>query len=300
MSVSPGAVTDLTLVLAVAAAWSMGHHYSGAVVGPAYGSKSVGMYAGIALAGVFVVVGSLATGVVQTYVSLANISGVYDVIVLFSLTLMANVTTYLKVPTSTIQLYAFSVLGAAIATKASINYGLFALLGAGWVFAPLVSYYLGRGIYHLIPLESKYLRYAIIGIMLYSGLVLGLNDVSNAASSLVSSGVDITLAKAICGASMYAGMLMWGPRLIRRVGEDLITMDYGKAVSSQLTKSIIVSSLNLFGLNASMNQTIVASLAGLGARRKVLRSILKGWVYSPVIGFTTAFVLSTLVLALWP
>ena len=296
MSISPGAVTDLTLVLAVAAAWSMGHHYSGAVVGPAFGSRSIGMYAGIVLAGVFVIIGSLATSVVTTYVSLASIGGVYNVIVLFSLTLMANVTTYLKVPTSTIQLYAFSVLGAASATGAAVNLGLLLLLGAGWVLSPLISYFLGRGVYTLIPSTGRYLRYVIIGIMLYSALVLGLNDVSNAASSLVSAGFDITLAKGICGASMYAGMLMWGPRLIRRVGVELVAMDYRKAVSSQLTKSIIVSSLNLFGLNASMNQSIVASLAGLGARRNDVRSILLVWVYSPVIGFTTAFVLSTLVL----
>jgi phosphate/sulfate permease len=253
------------------------------------------MYAGIIIAGVLVMIGSLATNVVSTYVSLAKIGGIYNVVALFSLTLMANVTTYLKVPTSTIQLYAFSVLGVAVATGARINIGLFALLGASWVAAPLVSYFLGKGIFRLITHESRNLRYVIIGIMLYSGFVLGLNDVSNAASSLVSTGFDITLAKAICAASMYVGMLMWGPRLIRRVGEELITMDYRKAVSSQLTKSIVISSLNLIGLNASMNQTIIASLAGLGARKNVLRSIAFGWIYSPLIGFTTAFVLSVLV-----
>jgi len=298
LSIDPALVTDLTLVLAIVAAWSMGHHYAGAVVGPAFGSKSIGMYAGILLAGVFVMVGSLATTVVGTYVSLAKIGGAYDVIVLFSLALMTNVTTYLKVPTSTIQLYAFSLLGAAVATGAAVNYGLLFLLAASWVSAPLVSYFLGKGIYALIPSQNRYLGYIIILIMLYSSLVLGLNDVSNAASSLVSSGFDITLAKAVCGASMYAGMLMWGPRLIRRVGEELITMDYRKAVSSQLSMSLIVSTLNTFGFNASMNQTIVAALAGLGARKNVLSSILKGWVYSPVIGFGTAFVLAVLVTAL--
>ena len=102
----------ITLVLAVAAAWSMGHHYAGAVVGPAFGSRSMGMYQGIVLAGVFVMVGSLATGVVSTYVSLASIPGIYNAVALFSLVLMANVTTYLKIPTSTIQLYAFSRSGS--------------------------------------------------------------------------------------------------------------------------------------------------------------------------------------------
>jgi phosphate/sulfate permease len=57
------------------------------------------------------------------------------------------------------------------------------------------------------------------------------------------------------------------------VGEDLIRMDYRKAVAAQLTNSVIVSSLNVFGLNTSMDQANVSSLAGLGARRHVLTLI---------------------------
>lgn len=292
---NPQDISTLILILAIAASWSMGHHYSGAVVGPAFGSKAIHMYPGILLAGAFVVIGSLATSVISTYVSLANIGGTYEVVVLFSLVLMTNVTTYFKVPTSTIQLYAFSVLRAAVATNSFVNYYLFLVLAAGWVASPIFSYFLGKGIFKLLPLESKYFRYVIIGIMIYSGLVLGLNDVSNAAASLVGAGFDATLAKTICGISMYVGMLTWGSRLIRRVGEELIKMDYRKAVTAQLTKSIIVSSLNAFGLNASMNQAIVSSLAGLGARRNVLNSILKGWIYSPLIGFVTAYLLSLLI-----
>jgi PiT family inorganic phosphate transporter len=94
----------LIVVLAIAAAWSMGHHYAGAVVGPAYGAHAVKMYAGIALAGIFVILGALVTPVVATYVMLAPLTGIYADVALFSLVVMTNVTTYLKVPTSTIQL----------------------------------------------------------------------------------------------------------------------------------------------------------------------------------------------------
>jgi phosphate/sulfate permease len=47
-----------------------------------------------------------------------------------------------------------------------------------------------------------------------------------------------------------------------------------------------------------MNQSIVSALAGLGARKHVLRSIVKGWIYSPIIGFVTAYVLSLMILYL--
>lgn len=298
ITASPEVVDSLTLILAVAAAWSLGHHYSGAVVGPAFGAKALTMYSGIFLSGVLVVIGALATNVVSTYVNLAKIGGIYNLAALGSLVLMANVTTYLKVPTSTIQLYAFSLLGAALASGARVNYALFGLLGLSWVISPVVSYLLGKRILGVLPADHAYFRYVIIGIMLYSALVLGLNDVSNAASSLVQVGYGIVLAKLVCGLGMYAGMIMWGPRLIRRVGEELIAMDPRKAVASQLTKSIVISALNLFGVNASMNQAIVSALAGMGARKHVLRSIVMGWIYSPVVGFATAYLLSLAIMHL--
>lgn len=71
-------------------------------------------------------------------------------------------------------------------------------------------------------------------------------------------------------------------------------LDLRKAAAAQLTKSIVISALNIFGVNASMNQTIVAALASMGARKKVLKSIVLGWIYSPVIGFAVSFGLSLL------
>jgi phosphate/sulfate permease len=62
-------LTDMILFLGFLAAWSMGHHYSGAVLGPAFGSKSLGMFTGIMSAGFLVVLGALLSPVVSTYVS---------------------------------------------------------------------------------------------------------------------------------------------------------------------------------------------------------------------------------------
>jgi len=288
-----GPVDVLTVVLALVAAWSMGHHYSGAVVGTAFGSRSITMRRGLLISGLLVILGAVLSTVVQTYANLAKVSGEYGVIVLFSFILMSNVTTYLEVPTSTIQLYTFGVLGAALGSGAFISYPTLAVIVISWAIAPTLGYLLGRVVYRRIP-QSEHLRYLILGTMLYSALVLGLNDVSNAATSLVISGVDVLLAKFVCGVAMMIGMVTWGSRLAKRVGEELVDMDARKAASAQLTKSIVISALNLFGVNASMNQTIVAALASMGAKKDVLRSIAAGWIYSPVIGFAVSFVLSLL------
>ena len=231
-----GPVDALTVVLALVAAWSMGHHYSGAVVGTAFGSRSITMRRGLLILGAAVILGAVLSTVVQTYANLAKVSGEYVVIVLFSFILMSNVTTYLKVPTSTIQLYTFGVLGAALGSGAFISYPTLAVIVISWAIAPALGYLLGRVVYRRIP-QSEHLRYLILGTMLYSALVLGLNDVSNAATSLVVSGVDVLLAKFVCGVAMMVGMVTWGSRLARRVGEELVEMDARKAASAQLTKS---------------------------------------------------------------
>jgi phosphate/sulfate permease len=186
------------------------------------------------------------------------------------------------------------VLGAAFTTGAFVNFSVLSLLVISWVVAPLLSYFLGKLVFKLIPGNSKHFKTVIIVIMIYSAFVLGLNDVTNAASSLVASGFEIILAKSICGFSMPLGMIIWGSRLVRRVGKELVELDYKKAVAAQLTKSIIISSLNVFGLNTSMNQTIMSALASMGARKAVLRSVILGWIYSPLIGFVTAYLLSLL------
>ena len=279
----------MLIALGLAAAWSMGHHYAGAVVGPAYGSRSLTMYVAILVSGAFVIIGAVSTRVVMTFVSLTEVAPLYQTAALLSLVIMTNVTTFLKIPTSTIQLYAFSLLGVAYETASPVNYTILGLLVIGWIAAPSLSFFMSRGIFRVLQ-ESKHLRYLIIGVMMYSGLVLGLNDVSNAASSLVSSGIDPIFSKAICGIAIFFGMLIFGPRLIKLVGEEMIKMNYRTAASAQLTKSIIISALNALGLNASINQTIVTSLASLGARKNVFRGILQGWIYSPIIGFASAFV----------
>ena len=288
-----GPVDGAIVVLALVAAWSMGHHYSGAVVGTAFGSKSISLRKGLFVSGLLVILGAALSNVVQTYANLAKVGGEYSVVVLISFILMSNVTTYLKIPTSTIQLYTFGILGAALASGTAISYPTLAIIVVSWAIAPTVGYALGRVVYRYIP-HSEHLRYLILGTMLYSALVLGLNDVSNAATSLVVSGVALLPAKLACGVAMMIGMVTWGSRLARRVGEDLVQLDLRKAAAAQLTKSVVISALNVFGVNASMNQTIVAALGSMGARKKVLKSIILGWVYSPVIGFAVSFGLSFL------
>jgi phosphate/sulfate permease len=113
-------------------AWSMGHHYAGAVVGPAFGGGAVSLYRGLYMASVFVVIGSLATPVVGTYASLAGISTAGFFVAMLS----ASIATWLRIPTSTIQIYGFSIVGVVISERASMDLGVLARIAASWILAP--------------------------------------------------------------------------------------------------------------------------------------------------------------------
>jgi phosphate/sulfate permease len=57
--------------------------------------------------------------------------------------------------------------------------------------------------------------------MCYSALVLGLNDVSNAASLMIGAGLDEYISRFISEALMGAGLIIWGSRLVKFIGGEI-------------------------------------------------------------------------------
>ena len=71
------------------------------------------------------------------------------------------------------------------------------------------------------------------------------------------------------------------------------------AAIAQPAQAATISLINGLGYNASINQTIVGALAGAGTAaegsnvdRRLLRNILPGWLWSPLLGVSTAAVAS--------
>ena len=100
-------------------------------------------------------------------------------------------STYFRLPTSTIQIYAFSLLGVGLVAGLPVSGSAFGLLIVGWIAGPLVAFVLG---FLLARLGSSIatrgeatLRGFLVAVAAYSAFVLGSNDVSNAASSLVGA-----------------------------------------------------------------------------------------------------------------
>lgn len=297
------AIRVLLLVASALFAWSMGSHYAGAVVGSAYGAGVVQLRTALLIAASGALLGSVfgSVRVIDTYAN-GLVSGLAELDVaaaLLASSLVTVASTYFRLPTSTIQIYAFSLLGAALISGATIHAAGFGLVIAGWAIGPLLAFAIAIGIVRLTHRrehDRRRFTRGVSGLVLlascYSALTLGSNDVSNAVSALATT--DLLSGRLLLGlyggAFMALGALTWGRRLTERIGRDVVILDVPLAATAQLAQAASLSVLNALGHNASINQTIVGGLAGAGTgvdRRlvnwPVIRNIILTWLLSPAL-----------------
>lgn len=312
----------LLVGLSLAFAWSMGAHYTGAVMGMPYASKSISMWPALISLAVMTVIGAtFASHGVQTTVGLSIVDprGVTVwmlVVVEFGAFLLTTLYTYFKVPTSTIQILVFCIVGTALAAGAAVNWATIGRLAVTWVLAPPAALVLGfaatRALDRLVP-EARLadarkqvllLPRLLVLVGLAASFVLGANDVSNAVGVWTSIHLTSFLLAGLAGGLlMGAGALTWGQRILNRVAFDIVKMDLAMASAAQFVQALVVILAVTQGLFTSMNQALVGAMAGAGLARgketvqtSTVVGILKGWAISPITGASLCFVLYKLLL----
>jgi inorganic phosphate transporter, PiT family len=303
------------VVLSLAFAWSMGAHYTGAVMGMPYASRAIRAWPALVTMALLTLAGAaLAShGVQQTVglhvVDVRRVTVPMLIVVEAGAFLLTTVYTYAKVPTSTIQILVFCIVGTAVAARAAVNWTTIWHLAATWVAAPPLAAGLGfaftRLLDRLAPRGWAWPRLLVL-VGVAAAFVLGANDVSNAVG--VWSSVHLTTLAAaglLGGLAMAVGALTWGRRILDRVAFDIVTVDLAMASAAQLVQALVVGLAVSQGLFTSMNQALVGAMAGAGLARGretvhvgTLRGIVEGWAISPISGFALCFVLERGLLAL--
>ncbi|BAB60627.1 hypothetical protein [Thermoplasma volcanium GSS1] len=280
-------------------AWNMGSHYSGAVMGMAYGSKSLTIRQATVIAATFAFLGTItaSSGVVHTYAfSLVGTTTIRQLTAaLLGASVAILISTILKLPASTIQVYTFSLLFVGLASNIKLMYGGIEIVLSMWILMPLaamlLSYLLAPKLVSKLADDSRKLKIIIIGSSVFSSFTLGSNDVSSAISPLVKVGILTGIVPYVFGGFFIGlGLITWGQRLIRRVGTEVVKTNAPLAAAAQLTEAIVIISGNLVGYNASINQTIIMSIYGAKRSMKshvvtpmIFRSILLNWTVSSLI-----------------
>lgn len=330
-------MTVLLVALAVAFAWSMGAHYTGACMGMPHALKAVKAWQALLIMAPLAWLGATVAshGVEHTVADrltthpLGTGAEIIVVGVAFALT---TVFTQLKIPTSTIQILVFAVAGAALGDGVGVAWSTIGVLAAVWVAAPVVAAGLGFGLTRLLdrvpalrsdrsqPAVSPHppaaapgepgarglIGAALIVVGAAASFVMGSNDVANATGSLVATHTFSPLVAGVVGGGGLAlGVLTWGRPLLRRVAFDIVKLDRPMATAAQAVQALVVVTAVAFGFFTSMNQALIGAMAGVGAargrdtvNRPVLVGIVRGWVIGPGAGIAAAYVVARIAAAL--
>ena len=305
-------MTALLIVLALAFAWSMGAHYTGATMGMPYALGAIRARPALLLMAPLVLLGAtFASHAVERRVGAgltdARLSVSAQAVVIgvaFALTTLFN---RLRVPTSTIQILVFAVAGTALAVGAGVRWGEIGRLAIVWACAPPAAAVLGfaltRALDRVRLLPAAWLGAGLVAMGAAASFAMGANDVANASGALVGTHTFSVLeAGAVGGAGLAAGVLTWGRPLLRRVAFEIVAVDRAMATAAQLVQAAVVLAAVAFGFFTSLNQALVGAMAGAGAARgretvriETLRGIVRGWLAGPAAALALGYAFGLLV-----
>ncbi len=297
-------MTVVLIALAVAFAWSIGAHYTGAVMGMPHALRAIGAWQALLVMAPLALLGAtFASHAVERRVGSGLSAGRLSVAEQVAVIGVAfAVTTFfnrVRLPTSTIQILVFAVVGVTLAAGAGVEWSAIEHLVAIWAAAPVAAVALGALLtcaLDRLPLGAR-TGTALVAVGAVAAFAMGANDVSNASGALVGTGTFGPLsAGALGGAGIAAGVLTWGRPLLRRVAFEIVAVDRSMATAAQLVQAAVVLAAVAFGFFTSMNQALVGAMAGAGLARgretvhlATLRSILEGWVAGPAVSVAAGY-----------
>lgn len=303
-------MTALLVLLAIGFAWSIGAHYTGAVMGMPHALRAIGAWQALLLMAPLAFLGAtFASHAVEQRVGSGLTDGPLsigqEVVVIGVAFALTTVFNGLRAPTSTIQILVFAVVGVALAAGRGVRWSAIGHLAIVWASAPAAALVLGALLTKCldrVPLGGR-TGAALVAVGATAAFAMGANDVSNASGALVGTGTFGPLAAgAVGGAGIALGVLTWGKPLLRRVAFELVKVDRAMATAAQLVQAAVVLAAVAFGFFTSMNQALVAAMAGAGFARgreavhtRTLLSIPIAWVLGPAGSLSAGYVFGLLV-----
>lgn len=319
----------LLIGIALAFAWSMGAHYTGATMGMSYASHSIRAWPALIIMAVLALLGatfashSVELNLGRNVVTATSVTITFAVIIVACGFFLTTVLTYVKIPSSTIQILVFAVVGTALASGFGVDWGVIASFVVVWVLAPVVACGLGFVLTKLMDVvlpsgktsrdykgdvqavtqqesssklasSSALKTGALVSRMLVvfgaaASFTMGANDVSNASGVFLMTNLFGVLAAGfIGGVGLAVGALTWGRPLLNRVAFDIVKLDLNMASAAQFAQALIVFvPVVAFGYFTSMNQALVGAMAGAGfarGRQTVQRGTVIGILKGWAIG----------------
>jgi inorganic phosphate transporter, PiT family len=310
-------LVDIVLVLvALAFAWSMGAHYTGACMGMPYATRSISLTGALWTMAPLTVIGAaflshkVLVNVGHNILVANRLDAPPAIAIVAAAFLLTTLFTQRRVPTSTIQILVFCIIGTGTALNFAVRWDTVFRLAVLWIIAPFIAFALGylfTKLFDAVPGVANsgvtgQIGRALVVVGGAASLAMGANDVSNATAVFLTTGFSgPLLAGLIGGAGLALGVLTWGKPLLERVAFDVVKLDMAMATAAQLVQALVVLTAVLFGYFTSMNQALIGAMAGSGfARgretidRQVMFDILRSWIIGPAAGAVLGYVFGLL------
>ena len=221
-----------------------------------------------------------------------------------------TLATFFRIPTSTSQAIVGGVVGVGLATGAEVNFAKFILIAESWIICPLLVMALSFSLMHIIRIILR--RFATKSLLFqqafgwlailsacYVAYSMGANNAGNAVGPIAN--LDILPTKVLLligGVSIAVGAMTYGKKVTDTVGKGITPLDIPGAFVAQVASAFGMHLFSVFGIPVSTSSAIVGAVVGVGLvkgfkaiRRSTILTILIGWVLTPTLAGTFAFML---------
>lgn len=247
--------------------WSLGANDAANVFGSAVGSKMIKFRTAAILCGLFVIIGSIASGAGTTE-TIGKLGAVDALAGAFAVAFAAAVAVFwmtrLKLPVSTSQAIVGGIIGWNLFSGNQTDITSLTKILSTWVICPIISAvfaavffllyrkFINRAKIHLLTLDST-TRWGLISVGIFGSYALGANNIANVMGVFVPVAPfkDINLFGLftignqeqlffIGGLAIAAGVATYSRRVMDTVGGDLMRLSPQMALIVVLSHSLVL------------------------------------------------------------
>ena len=292
-----------TLIAGLFMGWSLGANDAANLFGPIVASAALRFWTAASIAAAFVLVGAVTVGSrgFAAYEAIGAQTLISSFLIMVAAGLTVTLMTFLGLPVSSTQAVVGAIVGAAL-IAGGVSFQPLVKIFVSWVLTPLggmiaafIPYKLlimfPRALPARLVTRNSVIRVGLILVTCYSAYSLGANNVANVTGVYVGAGVVSPFLAALIGAlAIGTGILTFSRRVVRTVGNRIVSLDHLTALIVVLAEAITLNVYALIGVPVSASQAVVGAVLGIGLVKgvktidgRVLVRVLFGWIGTPAI-----------------
>ncbi|MEM2178801.1 MAG: inorganic phosphate transporter [Candidatus Methanomethylicaceae archaeon] len=230
----------------------------------------------------------------------------FDLSIVILLTaLILFLSTFLKIPISLSNILIFSLIGYSLYFNNQIFILPFLELIAWWIISPFISFLISYILSNffikkiLINLIKSHFYITLLTLVstFFISYTLGANNIGFIISLLLHGSKENVILSIALGLSSIIGMLIFGKRIVKSVGEDIVIVAPIKLLTSLLSTIILIWISTQLSFINSLTINFIGALLGSAFSSKLvlfnlkyLKKIIEMWFVSSFLSLSLSYI----------